>query len=90
MQKFKEFIISKLNDAVNRLEQDKLFPNLEWPTLGGTIFWKTLAEKNNWRLQLNRITGHARILDAEDIRHFWGSERVITKLFTEMATERKK
>jgi hypothetical protein len=49
-----------------------MFPNLPTKTLGGKFFWRTLAEKNGWRLQQNVLTGHFRILDNENIRQGWG------------------
>lgn len=46
---------------------------INWPiqTAGGHVFWDTLEIKNGWKLQENKLTGHYRILDPEDIRQAW-------------------
>ena len=45
-----------------------LFPNLPIKTAGGKVFWDTFDRRNGWKLQQNRLTGHFRILDPEDVR----------------------
>ncbi|GAA4718383.1 hypothetical protein GCM10023228_26260 [Brevibacillus fulvus] len=45
-----------------------LFPNLPIKTAGGKVFWDTLDRRNGWKLQQNRLTGHFRILDPDDVR----------------------
>ncbi len=35
-------------------------------TLGGLVFWNVIRERNFYRIQHNRVTGHYRILDPED------------------------
>lgn len=57
-------------------------PNLPIPTLGGHVFWNTLAEKNGWKLQKNMITQHCRILDSDDVRRAWGSTEAMHKLLS--------
>lgn len=56
-------------------------PNLELPTNGGGLMWKTIERKNGWRLQYNYVTGLSRILDEKDIRKAWGSPKVMTEKF---------
>ena len=61
--------VGRLCDLVGEM------PNVEFPTLGGQVFWDTLAEANGYKLQKNKLTSHCRILDPEDIRIAWGSEK---------------
>ena len=58
-----------------------LMPNINFPTMGGLLFWNDLAEEKGWRVQRNSLTGHCRILDSEDIRRAWGSESAIMGFF---------
>jgi len=73
-----------------RLEDILLYgdcPNLEQSTAGGTVFWQTIAQKTGWRLQVNPVTGLARILDASDIRKAWGSEEAMREKFRRLTRE---
>ncbi len=56
-------------------------PNIEFPTNGGSLLWKDMAEKNGWRLQYNYLTGLSRILDENNIRKAWGSPVVMEEKF---------
>lgn len=56
-------------------------PNIEFPTVGGKVFWKDIKTYNAWRLQHNYITGYTRILDDHDIRKAWGSQSVMEEKF---------
>ena len=47
--------------------------NLELPTLGGKQFWADVRHFHKWRIQLNVVTGHYRLLDSNNIRHAWGT-----------------
>ena len=46
--------------------------NVQFPTMGGTVWWNTLVSRGGYKLQQHKITGHARILDSNDIRVAWG------------------
>ena len=46
--------------------------NWKLPTLGGTQFWTDIEVTSGWRIQVNSETGHARLLDANNVRHAWG------------------
>ena len=49
-------------------------PNWKTPTLGGKQFWTDHQWREGWRIQQNAFTGHWRLLDAEDVRHAWGTQ----------------
>ena len=74
-------LLSTSPDMLNNLPS---LPNINFPTMGGTVFWNDLAEVNGWRVQRNNITGHCRILDADDVRHAWGGEDAIMDLFNKL------
>ena len=48
-------------------------PNIQMKTMGGHFFWDTVLDANGMRLQVNKVTGHARILNEYDERIAWGS-----------------
>lgn len=56
-------------------------PNVEMPTLGGKVFWDTKKEKDSYKLQVNIISGHARILDGADYRIAWGTYEAMLSKF---------
>jgi hypothetical protein len=69
------------------LEDMPTLPNINFPTMGGQVFWNNLAEANGWRVQKNNITGHCRILDSDDVRRAWGGEEAIMNFFTKILKE---
>ena len=49
-------------------------PNVQFPTLGGTVFYDNIFEVEGWRLQQQRTVGmqvHYRFLDANNVRVAW-------------------
>ena len=48
-------------------------PNIKIHTLGGVQFWGDVAYFRGWHIQQNVFSGHFRLLDAQDIRHAWGT-----------------
>ncbi len=48
-------------------------PNWNTPTLGGSQFWTDHHWRRGWRIQENALTHHWRLIDANNIRHAWGS-----------------
>ena len=40
-------------------------------TLGGLVFWNQIEERGGYRVQQNHVTGHYRIIDSENYRHFY-------------------
>lgn len=68
--------IEKISEV---LEQEISLPNIPFPTMGGKVFWDTLAQYKGWRLQQNEITKHCRILDPNDVRRAWGTKNGMIK-----------
>ena len=49
--------------------------NLAMPTRGGQQFWTDIRNAGGWRVQRNSVTGHHRLIDADNIRRAWGGRR---------------
>lgn len=47
--------------------------NFPTATLGGMQFWSDELVFRGWRIQQNALTGHHRLLDADDFRRAWGT-----------------
>ncbi len=82
-------VVAEENDAspLFALDQEtmELSPkNLLNMTAGGTQFWTDHAWKYGYRLQQNALTGHWRLLSADDIRVTWGSRKHCTEKLTEI------
>lgn len=56
-------------------------PNIEMQTMGGHVFWETRKTDGTYKLQVNKFTQHARILDEEDMRIAWGSYEAMLEKF---------
>ena len=68
----KQELICKFRDSAANGDLPRLLAanstcNLEFPTLGGEVFWQTY-HANGWKLQVNILSGWWRILDASDVR----------------------
>ena len=72
------------------LDEELSLPNIPFPTMGGKVFWITLAESNGWKLQQNMITKHARILNANNVRIAWGTINGMEKALDRMIAYSKK
>ena len=59
-------------------------PNVPTPTAGGEVFWKTLAEKNGWKVQQNMTLGNCRILDPANWRVAWGGKAALNVFLEQM------
>lgn len=55
------------------LDKEISLPNIPMKTMGGKVWWTDIVSYNGWRLQQNRFTHHARILDNRDTRIAWGT-----------------
>lgn len=49
-----------------------LQPNLPLPTIGGAQLWADVRWRDGWRMQQHVLTGHARLLDPQNVRRAWG------------------
>lgn len=76
-----ETALSILVEVPQLIQKIGLLPNVKTSTLGGDLWWNNLAQCNGWRVQRNSLTGHCRILDDQNVRHAWGSERDIMAFF---------
>ena len=65
-------VVGAIIGLVTTLKQAGTLPNIPFPTMGGKVFWNTLAEKDGWKVQKNMFTGHCRVLDPNDVRMAWG------------------
>ena len=63
---------------------DSEMPNIPFPTMGGHVFWNTIASRNGYKLQQNMITRHARILDRDDVRIAWGGIDAMMRVMDRM------
>ncbi len=63
--------------------------NWDFPTLGGKVCWDTIKQKDGWKLQINKVTGHARILDPNNIRKAWGNPAEMDRYFSRMFSENR-
>ena len=59
--------------------------NIPFQTMGGNVWWNTLASREGYKLQQHKITGHARILDSNNIRLAWGDIDAMARKFDIMA-----
>lgn len=55
-----QFLLTGEMDEV--VQAPRFGPNVEMETLGGKVFWITLAERGPYRLQQNRVFGNCRVL----------------------------
>ena len=60
-------------------------PNINFPTMGGEIWWNDLANYNGWRIQQNTIFKNCRILDLNNVRRAWGGIDVMERIFEKLA-----
>ena len=59
--------------------------NIPLPVVDGQVFWDVLAERNGYRLEQNKITGHCRILDEHSIRVAWGPKDLMEEELRRLA-----
>ena len=55
--------------------------NVDFPVVDAGFWWDMVAETNGWKLERNKITGHARILDPNQVRKAWGTLEDMTNSF---------
>ncbi len=76
--------LTLLSETPKLVEKLPTMPNVNFPTMGGKVFWNDLVNVNGWRVQKNNFTGHCRVLDPKNVRHAWGGEEDIMKLFEKL------
>ncbi len=59
--------------ALSRVTDSVPPPNLPLRTLGGKQLWSDIFVHAGWRIQEHVYTGHARLLDSNNVRRAWGS-----------------
>ncbi|MDE6729277.1 MAG: hypothetical protein K2J71_00680 [Oscillospiraceae bacterium] len=74
-------VIVKNPDILDQLS----LPNVNFPTLGGHVFWNNIAVYKGWKIQQNTLTHHCRIIDSNDIRRAWGGMDAMEKIFEKLA-----
>lgn len=79
-----------LHSVKDILNEEISLPNIPTPTLGGKVFWNTLAEYNGWHLQQNMITMHCRIIDQDNVRRAWGTKNGMIKFLETAKANREK
>lgn len=73
LEKVLGFLGTHSDDAINIFQAELSLPNIKMPTMGGEVWWDTLATFNGYKLQQNQVTRHARILDKNNCRVAWGT-----------------
>lgn len=72
---------SETGIAVRKLLKEKFtMPNIPMYTMGGKVFWQDISEYKGWRIQINAVMKHMRILDPNDLRIAWGTIPGMTKV----------
>ncbi len=93
MESYAQEPINAQNKALeqNKMDKEPGPLNLEWKTGGGMQFWTDHLHRQGYRLQQNAITGHWRLLDADNIRISWGKrstcEAVLNRKCPEQTTK---
>jgi pimeloyl-ACP methyl ester carboxylesterase len=64
---------------------------VNWPlkTLGGKQFWSDVQLLDGYRLQMNAVTGHFRLIDGKDVRLAWGNQLHCEESLKKIASEKK-
>jgi hypothetical protein len=79
---------SPTTDSDNNPFADSDIWNWQLSTYGGKQFWTDQTILAGWRIQLNVVTGHYRLLDPEDVRHEWGTQAACEAKLAEIAREK--
>lgn len=82
-----EYLLEFLKNAdLGKIDFSSIsMPNINFPTMGGEVFWNNIAKYKGWRIQENTITHHCRILDPDNVRRAWGSMDAMEKVFKKYA-----
>ena len=74
------------DDLMKIIKSESSLPNIPFPTMGGLVFWRNIAEFNGWKFQQNMLTQHARILDSNDVRIAWGTVDEMSRIMEKMTS----
>lgn len=72
------------------LDSEISMPNIPMKTMGGHVWWITIAKCNGWKLQQNTFTHHARILDSNDKKIAWGTINGMDKVLDRLVNMSRK
>lgn len=76
---FKKVAAGGETDGRIMVPQD--FTTVESRVMDKGIWWDVLDEAGGWKLERNKVTGHARILDPQKVRRAWGSPTKMKEAF---------
>ena len=60
------------------------FVTVPFPVVDAGIWWETVETAHGWKLERNRVTGHARIVDPQKVRRAWGGLVEMKKAFAKV------
>ena len=82
-------LAGEIINLTKTLKEADTLPNVPFPTLGGKVFWNTIAEQDGWKVQKNMFTQHCRVLDPNNIRLAWGfSEEALLAELQKLAAKK--
>ena len=67
--------VTSENEEEDQSDEGNEQLNLAFKTTGGTQLWTDHLHRNGYRIQQNALTGHWRLLDANNVRQGWGTEK---------------
>ena len=74
-------------EATDAVMVPQAMPTLELPVTDAENWWELIEECKGWKLERNRITGHARILDPKKIRKAWGAMEDLKRSFAKVRSQ---
>lgn len=60
---------------LKRADLDMSMPNIPTKTMGGEFFWEHIGKSDELELQCHSVLGNYRLLNKQNVRVAWGSER---------------
>ena len=62
-------------------------PSVESKVMDMGFWWEVVEEFKGWKLECNKVTGHARILDPKRVRKAWGPLDEVRKSFEKVKSQ---
>jgi len=62
-------------------------PTLEMKVTDAELWWDVLETHGGWKLERNKLTGHARIIDPQKVRKAWGTVEEMKKSFDKVRSQ---